>query len=238
MRHALLMAAGLLSAGGIGVMPRLWGDTALPVRPPGAVGEEAFLGACIKCGLCVQACPVEAIKLGDANLGFGMGTAFIDAREQSCGYSCDNLSCVRACPSGALIQKVTRLPKHRSRMGIAVLVSPESCLASQGRSFEGLVRGTTFDGVLRNRRVSGWEVRLLNKTHFSRPLCNMCILECPIPRAIRMEERIHPKTGEGIHLPVVTKHCLGCGVCEMVCPTQAASIQVIARMEPGEIKGV
>ena len=32
------------------------------VRPPGALTEAAFLGACTRCGECVSACPVHAIK--------------------------------------------------------------------------------------------------------------------------------------------------------------------------------
>lgn len=238
LRHTLLVAVGLLTASGVGLAPRMGRGFPYPLRPPGALPERDFLGNCIKCGLCVQACPVGAIKLGDINLGFGVGTPFIKAREQSCGYSCDNLSCVRACPSGALERKVTRLPKHRSRMGIAVLASPGSCLAVRNQPFEGLARGSGFDGVLRNRGMRGWQRRPLNQTQFSRPLCNLCVLECPIPRAIRMEQRIDPQTGEWYKRPVVTRHCLGCGVCEMVCPTQPASIRIVPRMKPEEMEKV
>jgi ferredoxin len=39
------------------------------LRPPGALAEEQFLGACIRCGLCVRDCPPQNLKLsswGDA----------------------------------------------------------------------------------------------------------------------------------------------------------------------------
>lgn len=36
------------------------------LRPPGAIDEDNFLYGCIKCGLCVQICPVQAIKLSGA----------------------------------------------------------------------------------------------------------------------------------------------------------------------------
>jgi F-type H+-transporting ATPase subunit delta len=32
------------------------------VRPPGALPEPAFLGACTRCGACTDACPVQAIR--------------------------------------------------------------------------------------------------------------------------------------------------------------------------------
>jgi ferredoxin len=37
--------------------------SATVLRPPGAVEEERFLAACTKCGLCVSACPSDAIQL-------------------------------------------------------------------------------------------------------------------------------------------------------------------------------
>jgi len=47
------------------------------LRPPGALkkldDEQKFLAACIKCGQCVQVCPVNAIKLSDIDEGVGIG---------------------------------------------------------------------------------------------------------------------------------------------------------------------
>jgi ferredoxin-type protein NapG len=36
---------------------------ALDLRPPGALPEEEFLGACIRCGLCVRDCPYNTLEL-------------------------------------------------------------------------------------------------------------------------------------------------------------------------------
>ena len=33
------------------------------IRPPGAIDEDQFLGACVRCGLCVRACPYDTLRL-------------------------------------------------------------------------------------------------------------------------------------------------------------------------------
>ena len=33
------------------------------LRPPGARAEPEFLGACVRCGLCVRGCPFDTLKL-------------------------------------------------------------------------------------------------------------------------------------------------------------------------------
>jgi ferredoxin-type protein NapG len=72
------------------------------LRPPGALDEKDLLGSCIKCGQCVQVCPVQAIKLADLVDGFGVGVPYIDARQQACDFSCDAVQCILACPTGSL----------------------------------------------------------------------------------------------------------------------------------------
>ena len=37
----------------------------LTLRPPGALVEEDFLKTCIKCGLCVEACPYDTLLLAN-----------------------------------------------------------------------------------------------------------------------------------------------------------------------------
>ena len=93
------------------------------LRPPGALAEKAFLASCIKCGQCVQVCPVEAIKLADAGDGFGIGVPYIDARAQACDFSCDAVQCVLACPTGALTHEIDK--KEQVRMGLARLDRPD-----------------------------------------------------------------------------------------------------------------
>ncbi|HHH12924.1 MAG TPA: 4Fe-4S dicluster domain-containing protein, partial [Thiolapillus brandeum] len=136
---SIALAAGVTGASLLGFVPVAAKRLNERLRPPGALFEEEFLAACIKCGQCVQVCPVEAIKLADLTDGFGVGVPHIEAREQACDFSCDGLQCVLACPTGALIHEVA-FPSQVD-MGIAKVVAPAKCLAVQGKGFKGLARG-------------------------------------------------------------------------------------------------
>jgi ferredoxin-type protein NapG len=46
--------------------------------------------------------------------------------------------------------------------------------------------------------------------------------QCPPKHAIALE----PADGEGAMRPVVMEGCVGCGVCEMICPVESAAIVV------------
>ncbi|NOQ91377.1 MAG: 4Fe-4S dicluster domain-containing protein, partial [Flavobacteriaceae bacterium] len=138
------------------------------LRPPGAVSEDDFIYACIKCGLCVQICPIEAVKLAGISDGLSYGTPYIDPREQACDFSCDAMQCVETCPTAALdflpfkkagenslieYQKANPNPeanynpfivqslamKSTTKMGIAV-INNETCLAVKGEGYKGSPR--------------------------------------------------------------------------------------------------
>ena len=77
-----LLTGGVLGAALSGFLPLIYSQKKR-LRPPGALDERDFLGSCIKCGQCVQVCPVQAIKLADLVDGMGVGTPYIDARNQA-----------------------------------------------------------------------------------------------------------------------------------------------------------
>jgi len=96
------------------------------IRPPGALPEDSFLSACVRCGLCVRDCPYDTLSL--AELGAGgpaTGTPFFTARNIPCEM-CEDIPCVAACPTGALDKGLTRIDD--AKMGVAVLVDQENCL--------------------------------------------------------------------------------------------------------------
>lgn len=125
------MAGG---AAGVGVMLAGFAQSskALPaqtLRPPGALPEKAFLSACVRCGLCVRDCPYHTLKLADWADGPALGTPYFVARDVPCEM-CDDIPCVKACPTGALDHALKDIGK--SKMGVAAITSRETCLNLQG----------------------------------------------------------------------------------------------------------
>jgi ferredoxin-type protein NapG len=98
---------------------------ATALRPPGALKEDDFLAACVRCGLCVRDCPYDTLKLSRVGDGVATGTPYFTAREIPC-ERCEDIPCVAACPTGALDRGLTDI--EQSRMGLAVLIDQETCL--------------------------------------------------------------------------------------------------------------
>ncbi len=248
-----------LACGVVGLSLAGWMPTASAykprLRPPGALEENDFLASCIKCGQCVQVCPVAAIKLGDIDEGFGIGVPYIAARDQACDFSCDAVQCILACPTGALTyrkpdfadvragMKMSRDPvlkakakdpeptlNLKERIGVARLDRPELCLAVQGKGFKGQARGADFKGTLRYMSVDRWKPVPVREQPYERAVCDLCVTECPIQDAIKLEAFAGPD-GSTRHRPVVLEQCVGCGVCEMICPVEPAAIVIDIRKE-------
>lgn len=241
------LAAGVMTAALFGYYPVAQGIS-FRLRPPGAIktpeDEQKFLASCIKCGQCVQVCPVQAIKLADIDEGFGIGTPYIEPRKQACDFSCDGLQCVLACPTGALTHEINY--PAQSRMGFARLDKPKVCLAAQGKGFKGIAGGPV-KGKLRYDDIDRWNPIDLVDHPYDLELCDLCVRQCPIeiriaqcdagtppsndpnqcpPRhAIAMEPVPGDESGQRMQ-PVVKDGCVGCGVCEMVCPTDPVAIVI------------
>lgn len=251
--RTILLGGGIFGAALAGFLPVAYAQRKR-LRPPGALDEKDFLASCIKCGQCVQVCPVDAIRLADLADGFGVGVPYIAARDQACDFSCDAVQCILACPTGALTyrkpsymsvrpgaklaQKPILLAKENDpeptlnlseRIGVARLTRPESCLARQGKGFKGQARGADFKGELRYMSVDRWRPIKVADHPYDVELCDLCVTTCPIKGAISLETII-TADGSRKKTPVVHEPCVGCGVCEMICPTEPASIEVI----PGE----
>lgn len=115
---------------GVGLYSR--NSMALPadaIRPPGALPEADFLSACVRCGLCVRDCPYDILKLAELGEGVATGTPYFTARTGPCEM-CQDIPCVPACPTGALDHELTDITE--ARMGLAVVIDQETCIAFQG----------------------------------------------------------------------------------------------------------
>ena len=120
-------------AGSAGVLGLLLGTyseqskarPAWAIRPPGALPEEDFTAACVRCGLCVRGCPYDTLKLAELGDGVTVGTPYFVARQVPCEM-CEDIPCVKACPTGALDPALEDI--GAARMGLAVLVDQENCL--------------------------------------------------------------------------------------------------------------
>ena len=99
------------------------------LRPPGAGSEKDFQSSCVRCGLCVRDCPYDTLKLSRLGDDVALGTPYFEARTIPCEM-CEDIPCVKACPTGALDHALTDIDD--SRMGLAVLVDQETCIAFQG----------------------------------------------------------------------------------------------------------
>lgn len=217
-----IMGAGVVASGMMAYLPlhMRWGKL---LRPPGALAEKDLLSSCIKCGQCVQVCPVEAIYLADGDGGFGIGVPYIDARKQACDFSCDATQCVLACPTGALSHDIDT--KEQVNMGEAKLVRPDACLARQGQGFKGLARGPDFEGLHRYAEIDRWNPIKIADHPYDLEICDLCVRECPIKDAISMEPLSKDQAKDDVRrTPVVHDKCVGCGTCEMMCPVEKPAI--------------
>ena len=244
--RAAAVGCGVVGASLAGFLPVVQGKENR-LRPPGALDEREFLAACIKCGQCVQVCPVEALKPADITDGFGVGVPHIEPRKQACDFACDVGQCILACPTGALTYhkpsffavrpgaELAEAPvliakqhepeptmEFRERMGVAYLARPDACLSVLGKGVNGPAR-PGLHALKRYTEVDRWKPIHLDDHPYQLDRCDLCARECPIEGAITIENV------DGKLRPVVHEKCVGCGVCEMVCPAEPAAIRVRPR---------
>lgn len=171
----------------------------LTLRPPGALKEKDFLSTCIKCGMCVEACPFDTLSLAKPGDNMPLGTPYFIPREIPC-YMCPDIPCVPVCPTGALdILSVSndkkQLDINKADMGVAI-VDETNCIAFWGIQCDACYRACPILGeaitieYTKNERTG--------KHAFMKPV---------------------------VHSDV----CTGCGLCEKACVTEKASIFVLPR---------
>lgn len=220
-QYSTLGILGLVLAGGVVGAPYLRANENR-LRPPGAVSEDDFLALCIKCGQCLQVCPYHSIKLADFAKGYGMGTPYIEARQRGC-YLCGALPCVLACPSGAL-EHNTEKPED-VKMGIAVLINPDSCLAITKQP----VPKKHIDRIYGHPHTREVEEDVLKKLEkYEGKACSICADLCPHPTPLSAIAMVPHSDGGAF--PNIYDGCVGCGACEELCPVDTPAIVIKPRI--------
>ncbi|MBE3022425.1 ferredoxin-type protein NapG [Campylobacter sp. RM13119] len=129
-----LKAVALAVAGSFVWTKAVKADKLVLLRPPGAKNESEFLASCIRCGLCVEACPFDTLKLATLSSGVANGTPHFTPRETPCKL-CEDIPCVVACPTNALdkilVSTNGELDINKARMGVA-MIDTHSCIAYWG----------------------------------------------------------------------------------------------------------
>lgn len=153
------------------------------LRPPGALDEDDFLSACVRCGLCVRACPYDTLRLATLGEPAPIGTPYFIARENPC-LMCPDVPCARACPTGALDREI---PNIRSAdMGVAVLVGHETCLNYKGLTCSICYRVCPIRGeaiTLETHVINGQRM-LIPTVHSDQCTgCGVCEKQCVIKEA-------------------------------------------------------
>ncbi|WP_197044021.1 ferredoxin-type protein NapG [Salmonella enterica] len=100
------------------------------MRPPGALNENVFASACVRCGPVRSGVSIRHAKTGGRwPPDYRQARPIFVARDIPCEM-CEDIPCAKVCPSGALNKDIASIDD--SRMGLAVLLDQENCLNFQG----------------------------------------------------------------------------------------------------------
>ncbi len=171
-------------------------DSQFALRPPGA-DDDNFIKTCIKCGLCVEACPYDTLKLATTGQNIALGTPYFEPRDIPC-YMCTNIPCTEACPSDALdLKRLLNIDEkpdiEKAKIGLAV-IHKESCIAFWGIQCDACYRAC--------------------------PLMNKAI-------TLEFEKNEQTGKHANLKPVVNSDACTGCGVCEHACIVEKAAIAVL-----------
>lgn len=199
-------------------------------------------GACILCsGLpCILACPTGSL---DHDLSLGkdaeMGLAVLTAAD----------TCLSVLGVNDLVHRLENVQKigtssvDQTELSDIVLLlinrlTEDEKYDWQNRFSLTEITEKTLPDILRQLEDSDldWLVSFTSSSSQAQTSCQICLDTCPIKdeKPIVFQPRSNPDTGHDYLWPLVTKTCVGCGVCEEKCPTSNASITIIPRLKWSE----
>ncbi len=198
----LARSAGAVGIFGLGIGLYSSQSRSLPataIRPPGVKDELEFQAACIRCGLCVRDCPYDTLKLAQPGDDVPLGTPWFEARAVPCEM-CEDIPCVKACPTGALDPQLTDIDE--ARMGLAVLIDQENCIAFRGLRCEVCfnicpVRGKAISLDRRHNERTGKHALIIPVVHSEHCTgCGKCEAACVVEKATIKVLPYHLAQGE------------------------------------------
>jgi len=148
--------------------------------------ESSFTAACVRCGLCVRACPYGTLRLSTLADGVATGTPYFEARNIPCEM-CPDIPCARACPTGALDKTMPDI--GAARMGLAVLVDQETCLNFLGLRCDVCYRvcpliGKAISLDVRHNERTGKHAMFIPTVHSEKCTgCGKCERSCVLDEA-------------------------------------------------------
>lgn len=197
---ASVASAGLMATG-------LRRREAMPLRPPGALPEPAFLGRCIRCMACVRVCQSNGGCLQPGSIHSDVLELWAPEawmRQGYCEYNC-NL-CGQVCPTHAIA--ALPLPeKRRARIGMARFdarlcipyVRSENCLVCEEHC---PVPKKAIRFERKAVRLPDGRQREIKLPYVVRDLCTGCgICETRCPLAAEAGVRVVPEVGSRTERP-------------------------------------
>lgn len=165
--------AGCAAGAGAIAARAVHGQSPPPLRPPGALAEREFMGTCVRCGNCAQACPAKIIEPD-----FGSVAGFLAPRvrfeKDYCREDCHR--CGQVCPSGA-IARLDLKAKRQRKIGLA-MVNLDTCLLAAGGECTACIRRCPYQAIAMASPDGGFsnEPRVLTGVCNG---CGACEMVCP-----------------------------------------------------------